>query len=119
MHVAPGLSLARCTLRMPVVSLGREILGARKNLQGSGPARWPGWRRWPWGQTGGQRSQRTGRLPHGCPREPLWEPGPLGPWLLAVRAHSYSISTCDVAVLPEAGLVTEEGWPKASVSGSP
>ena len=94
---------------MPVVSLGREILGAGRNLQGSGPARCPGWRRWPWGQTGGQRSQRTGHLPHGCPREPLWEPGPLGPRLLAVRAHSYSMSTCDVAVLPEAGLVTEEG----------
>ena len=47
---------------------------------------------------------------------PTWMPqgAPVGTWasgpqLLAVRAHSYSMSTCDVAVLPEAGLVPEEG----------
>ena len=43
----------------------------------------------------------------------------MGPWLLAVRAHSISTSTCDVAVLPEAGLVTEEGLAKSLCEWEP
>lgn len=52
-------------------------------------------------------------------REPLWEPGPLGLQLLAVRDHSYSTPTWDLAVLPETGPVTEEGLAKSLCEWEP
>lgn len=57
-----------------------------------------------WAEESEDRAPPT-RMAQGTPVG-TWAPGPR---LLAVRAHSYSMSTCDVAVLPEAGLVTEEG----------
>ena len=57
-----------------------------------------------WAEESEDRAPPT-QMPQGTPVG-TWAPGPQ---LLAVRAHSCSTSTCDVAVLPEAGLVTEEG----------
>ena len=57
-----------------------------------------------WAEESEDRGPPT-RMPQGAPVG-TWASGPR---LLAVRAYSYSMSTYDVAVLPEAGLVPEEG----------
>ena len=57
-----------------------------------------------WAEESEERAPLT-RMPQGTPVG-TWVPGPL---LLALRAHFYSMSTCDMAVLPEAGLVPDGG----------
>ena len=57
-----------------------------------------------WAEDSEDREPPT-QMPQGTPVG-TWAPGPQ---LLAVRAQYYSMSTCDVAVLPEAGLVPEKG----------
>ena len=57
-----------------------------------------------WAEESEDRAPPT-RMPQGTPVG-TWAPGPQ---LLAVRAPSYFMSTCDLADLPEAGLVPEEG----------
>lgn len=104
---APGLGLECCALWKLATSSGREILEDELNPEGTGPAKCPGWRRWPREREQSLRPRLSFHI--AFPEHHSGSLGSCASCSRLFRSPTYPLFTFNLAVLAEMILITQEG----------